>query len=97
MSSSVHINNKNKDMLIVGKEPTKGLDNTKLTAEAKYPINFTESRKTFLLPLHSIMSFSINNWKKAGLKVTVKCFSVDYNPNNTSDILNIHRHLLKET
>ena len=42
MSSSVHINNKNKDMLTVGKEPTKGLDNTKLTAEAKYPINFTE-------------------------------------------------------
>ena len=52
MSSSVHLNNKNKDILILGKEPTKGLDNTTLTAEAKYPINFTESGKIFLLSLH---------------------------------------------
>ena len=41
--------------------------------------------------------FYINNWKKAGLKVTVKVFSVDYNSINASDILDIHRDLLKET
>ena len=34
MSSSVHIDNKNKDILILGEGPTKGLDGTMLTAEA---------------------------------------------------------------
>ena len=41
MSSSVHINNKNKDILVLGEAPTQGLDNTTLAAEVKYPINFT--------------------------------------------------------
>ena len=40
MSSSV-----NKDILILGEEPTQGLDDTTLTAEAKYPINFMQPRK----------------------------------------------------
>ena len=35
MSSSVHIDNKEKDILILGEEPTQGLDDTTLTAEAK--------------------------------------------------------------
>ena len=52
MSSSVHIDNKNKDILILGEGPIQGLDDTTLTAEAKYPINFTQSRKRFVLRLH---------------------------------------------
>ena len=40
MSSSVHIYNKGKDILILGKGPTQGLDGTTFTAEAPYPINF---------------------------------------------------------
>ena len=40
MSSSVHIENKGKDILIIGKVPTQGLDDTTLTVEAKYLINF---------------------------------------------------------
>ena len=36
MSSSVHIDNKYKDILILGKGPTQRLDNTTLTAEVKY-------------------------------------------------------------
>ena len=32
---------KNEDILILGEVPTQGLDDTTLTAEAKYPINFT--------------------------------------------------------
>ena len=52
MSSSVHVDDKNKDILILGKGPTQGLDATKLTAEAKYPINFTQPRKRFILSLH---------------------------------------------
>ena len=45
MSSSVHIDNKNKDILILGARATQGSDDTTLTAEAKYLINFTQSGK----------------------------------------------------
>ena len=41
MSSSLHIDNKEKDILILGKGRTQGLDGTTFTAEAKYPSNFT--------------------------------------------------------
>ena len=47
MSSSVHANNKNKDILILGKGRTQGLDNTTLTAEAKYSINSSRSQRKF--------------------------------------------------
>ena len=40
MSSSAHINNKKKDMLILGVGPTQVLEHT-LTAEKMYSINFT--------------------------------------------------------
>ena len=36
MSSSVHIDNKKKDILILGSGPTQGLDDTTLIAEAQY-------------------------------------------------------------
>ena len=49
MSSSVHINNKNKDILLLDEGPTQGLDDTTLTAKAKYPVNFTQPRKRFVL------------------------------------------------
>ena len=45
MSSSVHIDNKNKDILILGEGPTQGLDDSTLTTEAKCSINFTASNK----------------------------------------------------
>ena len=45
MAPSVHIDNKNKYILILGEEPTQGLGDTTLITEAKYPINFTLSRK----------------------------------------------------
>ena len=38
MSSYVHNDNKNKDILIIGEGPTQGLDDTTLTAEEDYPI-----------------------------------------------------------
>ena len=52
LSSPVHIDNKGKNILILGEGPTQGLDDTTLTAEAKYPINFTQSGKRFALSLH---------------------------------------------
>ena len=33
--------------------------------------------------------------KKTGLKGSVKFFSVDFNPIDTNDILDIHRYLMK--
>ena len=45
MSSSVYIDNKNKDILILSKRPTQELHDITLTAKVKYPINFTQSRK----------------------------------------------------
>ena len=44
-SSSVHIDNKGEDTLILGEGPTQGLDDSTLTAEAIYSINFTQSKK----------------------------------------------------
>ena len=47
MSSSVHIDNKYKNIIVLGKGPTQGLDNTTLTAEAKHFLNFSRSQRKF--------------------------------------------------
>ena len=52
MSSSVHGDNKKKDILILDEGPTQGLDDTTLTAEKNYSYNFTATRKEFCLSLH---------------------------------------------
>ena len=46
MGSSAHINNKKKDILILGKGSTQELEHT-LTPEKMYSINFTVTKKTF--------------------------------------------------
>ena len=51
MSSCAYIDNKKKDILVLGKGPTQGLIHT-LTAERIYLINFTVTRKKFCLSLH---------------------------------------------
>ena len=51
MSSSVHIDNKNKDILILGEGTTQVLDDTTLTTEAIYPNDFTQPNKRFVLSL----------------------------------------------
>ena len=50
--SPVHIDNKKKDILILGKGPTDGLHDTTLTAEKEYSLNFTEQQNKFCLSLH---------------------------------------------
>ena len=128
MSSSLHIDNKGKDSLILGEVSTQRLDDTILTAETKSPINFPQQRKRFLLSLRYNGSNSflfvnamnmyqfkvkdseikdyalclgnistINNMKNAGLTVVVKIFFFDFNPINTSDMLDIHKYLVKRT
>ena len=49
MSSSVHIDNKKKDISIFGKGPTQRLDDTMLTAKAQYSVNFTRPNRKFCL------------------------------------------------
>ena len=50
MSSSTKIDNRKKEILILGKGPIQGLEHT-LTAEEMYWINFTERNKKFCLSL----------------------------------------------
>ena len=45
MSLSVHVDNKNKDILVLAEGLPQGLDDFTITAEAKYPINITQSGK----------------------------------------------------
>ena len=52
MSSSVRVDYKKKDILILGEGPTQGLDGTTLTTQKKYSINFTQNNKRFCLSLH---------------------------------------------
>ena len=52
MSSSVHANKKSKDILILDKGQPQGLDNTILTAEAQYSINFSRSQTKLCLSLN---------------------------------------------
>ena len=52
MSYSVYVDNKGKDILILGKGPTQGLGEHSLTAEKMYSINFTDHRKKCCLSLH---------------------------------------------
>ena len=51
MSTSTHIDNKEKAILVLGRGPMQGLEIT-LTAEKMYSINFTVTRKKFCLSLH---------------------------------------------
>ena len=45
----MHIANKKIDIVVIGRGPTQGLDDTTIKSEAKYFINFPVSRIFFLL------------------------------------------------
>ena len=64
MTSSAHIDNKKKDILVPEKGPTQGLEHT-LTAEKLDPTNFTVTKKKFCLSLHY-------NWASSYLFVNGK-------------------------
>ena len=44
----MHIDNKKKDILVLVEGPTQGLDDTRITAEAKYSINFSRWQEVFI-------------------------------------------------
>ena len=69
MNSSVHIDNKKK-YLNDGEGATQELDDTTLTTEALYSINFTQPNKRFVLSLHynGSNSFFVNAAKNINSK-----------------------------
>ena len=52
MNSSIHIDNKGKDILILGRGPTQEWGEHSLTAGKMYSINLTLTKKKFCLSLH---------------------------------------------
>ena len=50
MSSSIHIDKEKKDILVLGRDPTQGLEST-LTAKKMYSINFTVTKNKYCLSL----------------------------------------------
>ena len=60
MSSSSLIDNKNKDILILGKGPTQGLEHT-LAAEKLYSINFTKQNTKFCIKMKQTVYLFVNN------------------------------------
>ena len=50
--TTLHIDNKGKYILILGKGATQGLNDTAVTAESQYSINFTRPNIKFCLSLH---------------------------------------------
>ena len=65
MSTSIHIDNKKKDILVLGRGPTQELEST-LTAVKMYSINFTVTKKKFCLSLHynGGNSYLFVNWHR---------------------------------
>ena len=51
MNSSVHVDNKGKDIWILGKGTTQVLGEHSLIAEKMYSVNFTDHRKKILFEL----------------------------------------------
>ena len=54
MSSSVHVVNKGKDILVPGKGPTQELGEDSLTSEKMFSVNFTDNGEKYFLSLHYI-------------------------------------------
>ena len=74
-SSFVHIDGRNKNILVPREGPRQGLDNATITTEAKYRITFTETGKLFVLSLHYNGSNSflfVNAVKQINLKQRIQ-------------------------
>ena len=80
MSSSAKIDNRKKDILILGKGPTQGLEHT-LSAEKIYSINSAKENLKFRLSLHynEADSYLFVNGTEI-IKFKVKNFKIFQNP-----------------
>ena len=106
MSSPVHIDNESKYILVLGKGPTQGLDNTTLTAEAEYSINFLRSQRKFCLCLHynrsksflyvndtKIYQFKAKNSTPKPYSLCLGNISKDFTANDMKKKIGLNRYL----
>ena len=82
LSSFVHANNRNNNILVLGKEFIQGINGTTIYAEKFYTPNFTVNGKKNCLSLHYNGDNSylfVNNKKLLSLKqLTVKLYHIHY-------------------
>ena len=73
MTNSKHVNNKTKDVLVLGRDLIKKIDDTTIYAEKMYSPNFTIANKTFYLSLlYNGDSYLFVNGKKKSLNLRPK-------------------------
>ena len=91
MSSLTKIDNRKKDILVLGKSPTQVLEHT-LSASKMYSINFTDQNKKLCFSLHHnrancylfVNGKEINKFKAKGSEIV-----------RTHDVLDIYNCLMK--
>ena len=92
-SLSLHTDNRKKDVSVLAKGPTNRLDDTTITAEAKYYVNMTKPRNNRYLSLHHNC-----DWKyfKKNFSRWLKFydFSVIYDTISVSDIEDVCKYLM---
>ena len=99
MSSSVHANNREKNILVPGQGIAQGLDDTKLTAEKIYQVNFgaTEKKLCWSLYYNGSKSYLFVNGIEI-IKFKAKGYEIVENPlclGNISEdfsVTNIKKH-----
>ena len=101
MSSSAHVDNKGKYILILGTFPTQGLGEHPLTAEKicliiKFKAKDSNIIVTPLCLGNISKDWSVDNMKDTGLNGYVYDFSVDYDATDVDDIKDIHKYLMKK-
>ena len=64
MCSSPHVDNKGKDILMLGIGPTQGLEEHSLTAEKMYSINFTKKKSCLSLHYNGANTYLFVNGKE---------------------------------
>ena len=87
-SSSVHVNNKKNNMLVLGKDFVQGINGTTIYVEKDYSINFTERNKKFVLSLHynGVNSYLFYNGREIH-KFTAKSSEITATPLCLGNIL----------
>ena len=105
MSSSTKIDNRKKDILILGKDPTHlslhyNRTNSYLFVNGKEILKFkAKDSKVISTPLclgNISKDWSVDNMKKTGLDGNVYDFNVDYDAIVVDDILDIPSYLMKK-
>ena len=105
MSSSTKIDNRKKDILILGKDSTHlslhyNRANSYLFVNGKEILKFkAKDSKVIATPLclgNISKDWSVDNMKKTGLDRNVYDFNVDYDAIVVDDILNIPSYLMKK-